>query len=275
MTDLTGITAMADMHLPATPDYEALFRVTFEQAAIGIAHVAPDGRWIRVNHKLSAMLGYSYEELLDLTFQEITCPADLDADLDQVNALLAGEISSYQMEKRYIRKNGNPVWANITVSLVRTAAGEPDYFISVVEDIQTRKEAEATIRLQKAQLQVMFENMDAGIVMASLDGDIMFWNRLARDMHGYDDDYNLNRNVADFMSVFEFQSAHGHLLPLSDWPLMRILCGEILRGIDLIVRRKDMDWQRLYRYRGSLALDSTGKAVMALLIISRISEEDA
>lgn len=265
---------MADMHLPSTPDYEALFRVTFEQAAIGIAHVALDGRWIRVNHKLSAMLGYSHEELLGLTFQDVTWHGDLDADLDQVNALLTAQIPSYRLEKRYIRKNGELVWANLSVSLARKPDGEPDFFISVVEDIQARKDAEATMRLQKAQLQVMFENMDAGIVMASLDGDIMFWNRRARDMHGYDDDANLNRNVADFMSVFEFQSAHGHLLPLSDWPLMRILCGETLRGIDLIVRRKDMEWQRLYRYRGSLALDSTGKAVMALLIISRIGEED-
>lgn len=264
---------MANMHFPAAPDYEALFRMTFEQAAIGIAHIAPDGRWIRVNHKLSAMLGYSHAELLELSFQDLTYPGDLDADLDKVNALLAGQISSYQMEKRYIRKNGNLVWANLSVSLVRTAAGEPDHFISVVEDIQARKEAESTIRLQKAQLQVMFENLDAGIVMAGLDGSIMFWNRMAREMHGYDGDENLNRNVADFMSVFEFTNPHGHVLPLSDWPLMRILCGEKLRGLDLIVRRKDREWQRLYRYRGSLALDNTGKAVMALLIISRIGDD--
>lgn len=264
---------MADMHLPQTPDYEALFRVTFEQAAIGIAHVAPNGRWVRINHKLSDMLGYGHSELLELSFQDVTYPGDLDADLDQLNALLAGSIASYQMEKRYIRKNGKTVWANLTVSLVRTAAGEPDYFISVVEDIQARKEAESIIRMQKAQLQVMFENMDAGIVMAGLDGDVMFWNRCAREMHGYDDDTNLNRNVAEFMSVFEFRNAHGHLLPLTDWPLMRILCGETLRGVDLIVNRKDREWQRLYRYRGSLALDNAGKAVMALLIISRIGDD--
>ncbi|MDQ8037050.1 MAG: PAS domain S-box protein [Pedobacter sp.] len=265
---------MADMHLPHTPDYEALFRVTFEQAAIGIAHVAPDGRWIRVNHKLSDMLGYGHGELLDLTFHDVTYPGDLDADLDQLNALLAGHVSSYQMEKRYIRKNGKTVWAHLTVSLVRKADGTPDYFISVVEDIQARKDDEATIRLQKAQLQVVFENLDAGIVMADLNGDIVYWNRRAREMHGYDDDQNLNRNVAEFMSVFEFNNAHGHVLPLSDWPLMRILCGETLRGLDLIVRRKDMDWQRLYRYRGSLALDNTGKAVMAMIIISSTGSED-
>ncbi|MGH8492686.1 MAG: PAS domain S-box protein [Moraxellaceae bacterium] len=265
---------MADMYLPLTPDYQALFRVTFEQAAIGIAHVAPDGRWVRVNKKLSDILGYSHEELLQLTFQDVTYSADLDADLDKVNALLAGEIASYQIEKRYIRKNGQPVWTHLTVSLVRTEAGAPDYFISVVEDIQTRKDDEATIRLQKAQLHVVFENLDAGIVMANLNGDIVYWNRRAREMHGYNDDQNLNRNVAEFMSVFEFHNAHGHVLPLSDWPLMRILCGETLRGLNLVVKRKDMDWQRQYRYRGSLALDNTGKAVMAMIIISSTGGED-
>lgn len=265
---------MADMHLPTTPDYEALFRVTFEQAAIGIAHVALDGHWIRVNHKLSAMLGYSHEELLGLTFQDVTWHGDLAADLAQTNALLAAQISCYRMEKRYIRKNGDLVWANLSISLARKPDGEPDFFISVVEDIQARKDAEATIRLQRAQLQVMFDNLDAGIVMAGLDGSIMFWNRRARDMHGYDDAASLKPNVADFMSVFEFRNAHGHLLPPSDWPLMRILCGETLRGVDLIVRRKDMEWQRLFRYRGSLALDSTGKAVMALLIISQTGDEE-
>lgn len=266
---------MADMHLPAAPDYEALFRVTFEQAAIGIAHVALDGRWIRVNHKLSAMLGYSHEELLELTFQDVTWHGDLDEDMDQANALLAAKISSYRMEKRYIRKNGDLVWANLSVSLARKPDGEPDFFISVVEDIQARKDDEATIRLQKAQLQVVFENLDAGIVMANLNGDIVYWNRRAREMHGYDDDQDLNRNVAEFMSVFEFYNAHGHVLPLSDWPLMRILCGETLRGLDLIVRRKDMAWQRLYRYRGSLALDNTGKAVMAMIIINSTGSEES
>ncbi len=264
---------MANTQFPATADYEALFRMTFEQAAIGIAHVATDGRWIRVNHKLSTMLGYSHEELLDLSFQDVTYAGDLDADLNQVRALLSGQISSYQLEKRYVRKNGSLVWAALSVSLVRKPDGAPDFFISIVEDIDARKEAESTIRLQKAQLQVMFENLDAGIVMAGLDGDIRFWNRRAREMHGYSDDANLNRNVADFMSVFEFHNLHGHPLPLSDWPLMRILCGETLRGIDLIVKRKDMEWQRLYRYRGSLALDNTGKAVMALLIISALDDD--
>ena len=118
---------------------EERFRATFEQAAVGIAHSAPDGRWLRVNQRLCDILGYSCEELLEKTFQEITHPDDLDADLEQTRRLLAGEIDTYSMEMRYIRKDGSIVWINLTASLVREPSEEPDYFISVIEDISERK----------------------------------------------------------------------------------------------------------------------------------------
>ena len=104
---------------------EELNRATFEQAAVGIAHVGIDGRWLRVNDKLCAIVGYPREELLQLTFQDITHPDDLEADLDYVRQVLSGEIKTYSMEKRYFRKDGSLVWVNLTVSLVRTAAANP------------------------------------------------------------------------------------------------------------------------------------------------------
>jgi PAS domain S-box-containing protein len=132
---------------------EERFRATFEQAAVGIAHVAPDGRWLRVNQRLCDIVGYSREELTRLTFQDITHPDDLDADLQYVRQMLADEIASYSMEKRYVRKNGRHVWINLTVALLRDATGQPKYFISVVEDITARKLAEAAA--QRAQQQLL------------------------------------------------------------------------------------------------------------------------
>jgi PAS domain S-box-containing protein len=130
---------------------EERFRATFEQAAVGIAHVAPDGRWILVNQRLCEILGYTREELLERTYQEMTHPDDLDADLDAARRVLAGEIDAYGMHKRYLRKDGSDVWANLTVSLVRDADGAPKYFISVVEDISARKETESALRRQEAR----------------------------------------------------------------------------------------------------------------------------
>jgi PAS domain S-box-containing protein len=121
---------------------EERFRATFEHAAIGAAQVGIDGRWLRVNRRLSEIVGYEREELLQRTFQDITHPDDLEGDLAHMRLLLEGELQTYTMEKRYLRKGGPEVWVNITVSLVRDASGEPAYFIAVVEDISERKKAE-------------------------------------------------------------------------------------------------------------------------------------
>src|ERR671921_889730 len=125
---------------------EERFRETFEQATVGIAHVATDGRWLRVNRRLCDIIGYEKEELLGLTFQDITHPDDLEADLEGARRLLAGEIETYSREKRYFRKDGSIVWIYLTVSLVRSPSDEPRYFISVTEDITERKRGEEAQR---------------------------------------------------------------------------------------------------------------------------------
>jgi PAS domain S-box-containing protein len=125
---------------------EERFRATFEQAAVGMAHVDLSGRFLRVNEKYCRIAGYSQEEMLRLSFQDITHPKDLDRDVDQARQLLSGEIQTYSMEKRYVRKDGAIVWINLTGSLVRNHAGDPDYFIAVVEDISERKLAEEELQ---------------------------------------------------------------------------------------------------------------------------------
>jgi PAS domain S-box-containing protein len=137
----------------ALRESEERFRATFEQAAVGIAQVAPDGRWLRVNGKLCQIVGYRREELTQKTFQDITEAADLATELQYVRQMLAGEIQSYSMEKRYLRKDGEAVWVNLTAALVREASGEPKYFVSVVEDISERKKLEEALRLRNEQME--------------------------------------------------------------------------------------------------------------------------
>lgn len=121
---------------------EEQFRTAFEQAAVGIAHISLDGRYLRVNEKFCEITGYVREELLKRSFKDITHPGDLDDDLDHFNRMLSGEIDDYSTEKRYIRRDYSRVWARLAVSLVRDATGDPGYFVSVTEDITARKEAE-------------------------------------------------------------------------------------------------------------------------------------
>ena len=144
---------------------EERFRATFEQAAVGVAHVSPDGGWIRMNDRLCEIVGHPREELLGKTFQDITHPDDLDADLLQAGQLLVGEIETYSIEKRYVRKDGSVVWTNLTGSLVRDARGEPSYFIAVVEDISTRKRAEEAVReIRKAERSRMARDLHDGVM---------------------------------------------------------------------------------------------------------------
>ncbi|WP_366931637.1 histidine kinase dimerization/phosphoacceptor domain -containing protein [Nostoc sp. NOS(2021)] len=120
---------------------EQRFRAAFHQAAVGIAHVAIDGRWLLVNQKLCDILGYIPEELQLLTFQDITHPDDLNADLKYIDQILADNIQTYSIEKRYFCKDSSIVWVHLTVSLMREPSGEPKYFISVIEDISERQAA--------------------------------------------------------------------------------------------------------------------------------------
>lgn len=156
LTGLIGIRAhfrTIRMTKEALEESQARFRATFEQAAVGIAHVSTDGRWQRVNQKLCDIVGYTREELMNKTFQDITHPDDLDTDLDNVRKVLAGEISTYSMEKRYFHKDGSLVWVKLTVSLVRDSLEQPKYFISVVEDITASKQAEEELKAYREHLE--------------------------------------------------------------------------------------------------------------------------
>jgi diguanylate cyclase (GGDEF)-like protein/PAS domain S-box-containing protein len=120
----------------------ARFAGAFTHASIGMALVATDGRWLQVNRALCDLVGYSEQELLASTFQQLTHPDDLDTDLAYVQQMLRGEISAYQMEKRYLHKDGHILWVLLNVSLVRDLAGVPQYFVSQLQDGTQRRQRE-------------------------------------------------------------------------------------------------------------------------------------
>jgi len=151
-------------------EHQARFRGAFDHAPIGIALVAPDGRWLEVNRSLCELSGYTEAELLATDFQTITHPDDLTADLANVRALLAGECRSYQIEKRYYHKTGRLVYALLSVSLVRGEAGEPLYFISQIKDITERKLAEAELQAAKSAAEAA--NRAKGEFLANMSHEI-------------------------------------------------------------------------------------------------------
>jgi PAS domain S-box-containing protein len=145
---------LADIRLRES---EERFRATFEQAAVGIAHTDMQGSYLRVNQKFCNIVGYTREEMLARTWMEMSHPEDVLIDTSQAEQLVAGNLHTYSMEKRYIRKDGSLVWVNLTVSLVRTPQGEPDYFIAVIEDISERKYMEDELLQTHLQLEATYD----------------------------------------------------------------------------------------------------------------------
>jgi PAS domain S-box-containing protein len=148
---------------------EARYRSLFEQAAAGIARVGLDGRFLEVNDRLCAIAGYAREELLARGFQAITHPDDLAADLANAEALIAGRIRQYTMEKRYRAKDGGEVWVHLSVGLVRRGDGAPDHFVAMVEDITARKGAEERLRRNHDTFYQLIQNNPFGIYVVDAD----------------------------------------------------------------------------------------------------------
>ncbi|RCJ23957.1 hypothetical protein A6S26_20415 [Nostoc sp. ATCC 43529] len=143
----------------ALRESEQRFRSAFHQAAVGIAHVGINGRWLLVNQRLCDIIGYTLEELQLLSFQDITHPDDLEADLKYVDDILADRIQTYSMEKRFFCKDNSIVWVNLTVALMRESNGEPKYFISVIEDISDRKHSQEQIKASLLEKEVLLKEI--------------------------------------------------------------------------------------------------------------------
>ncbi len=134
-------------------NHEERYRAMFELASVGIAMVAPDGSWLSINNALCGIVGYTADELMQVTFREITHPDDLDADLEQLQRLACGQIESYQLEKRYLRKSGEPLWIALSVTRKISEDGETEYYVAIIKDIQARKEAEEALLALKRNLE--------------------------------------------------------------------------------------------------------------------------
>lgn len=137
----------------ALRESEKRFRVLFEQAAVGVAQIeTASGRFVGINRRYCEIAGYSEEEMKALTFQEITHPEDLRADLENMRRLSNGEIREFTMEKRYFHKSGRIVWVTLTVSPMWAPGEPPDFHIAVVQDISARKHFEERVHGLSQQL---------------------------------------------------------------------------------------------------------------------------
>lgn len=153
----------------ALRESEERFRRAFHNAATGMALVALDGRFLQVNPAMCEIVGYTAQELLATTFQVITHPDDRETNLDIIHQALRGETQSYQIEKRYLHKQGQTVWASVNGSVIRDAHENPLYVIAQVQDVTRRKQAEDTVRTLNSQLEERVRERTAALARANAD----------------------------------------------------------------------------------------------------------
>ncbi|MFC1626230.1 PAS domain S-box protein [Pseudomonadota bacterium] len=231
---------------------EAAFRATFNQAAVGIAHVAPDGRWAMVNDRLCDIVGYSRNELMHLTFQDITHPDDLAIDLKHVEQLLAGDIQSYSMEKRYIRKSGENIWINLTASLMRREDGSPDYFISVIEDINERKRFEEALKISREQLGFALQGANDGLWDWNMETNEVYYSPRWKSMLGYGED-DLGNTLEVWKELVDPEQMESILQHVTNY-----IEGKLPRfESEFRMRHKDGHWVDILA-RARLAMDESG-----------------
>ncbi|TCP15193.1 PAS domain S-box-containing protein/diguanylate cyclase (GGDEF)-like protein [Crenobacter luteus] len=226
---------------------EALFESTFSQAAVGMAITSLDGRWLRVNERLSEITGYPRDALLARRFHDITHPDDLADDLGQLERLIAGALPHYALEKRYLRADGGTIWVALSVSLVRDDDGAPLYLVAVVEDIDARKRMEAELQRAHRELEARVAERTADLASANLElsreihereryqrwlaeeearfrtilanatdafvavdeaGTIVEWNRSAERIFGWSRDEAVGRPLADTIIPDTMRAAH-------------------------------------------------------------------
>ena len=205
---------------------EARFRSIFDLASIGIALLSPDGAWTSVNGALCSILGYTREELQRLRFQDITHPDDLAGNLQSLERLCRGEVDQYQVEKRYIRKDGRPVWVDVHVSRKRNEAGATEYYIAVATDIQDQKDDQAKLaalyaeleervavrtrelREREAELRSVIENANDAYIGLDHQGLVAVWNRAAEDTFGYTAPEAIGRALGDLIIPAHLAGRH-------------------------------------------------------------------
>jgi len=170
----------------ARRESEERFRALFNQTTVGVAQVDSDtGKFVRVNQRYGDILGYSPQEMVGMTFQSLTHPDDLAADLAHVRRLQSGDVPEYRLEKRYIHKDGHEVWGDLTVSSMWASGSAPGHHIAVVQDITARKRMEENLRANEQRLRSILERLPMGLCLVQDDGLISFRNQRYVQICGY------------------------------------------------------------------------------------------
>lgn len=188
---------MKILHPVESQESEARFRAMFESAGIGIALVGMDRRPIEANAAMIEMTGYSPEEFFKMSGADLSYPGDAEIGMPELRAVLEGTLNTYQIEKRYVRKSGQIFWVRLTNSVVRSADGAPQYFVTIVEDINEQKQAQEELHKSQARFRAIFNDSAVGMGVMGLDRRIIDANPAICRMYGMTRDEMIGMSAAE------------------------------------------------------------------------------
>lgn len=226
---------------------ERQLAATFTNAAVGIAHIDLDGRFIIANQQLCNMLGYAEQQLTSMTFRQITYPGDLAADEQAVQQLLQGEQQQYSLEKRYVRADNTVMWARLSVALVQEE--QRAYFISVVQDISEQRRIQQQLTQSELRFRTLLDNAPQLAIQGyKADGTTFYWNKASEQIYGYSQQEAVGQNLLDLIIPSYMRDAVSRaMMDMAE-------TGQALPSEELALRRKD----------GSLVPVYSGHAVIKL-----------
>jgi two-component system, chemotaxis family, CheB/CheR fusion protein len=269
--DLTERKLMEDALQLAKEEWER----TFDAVPDLIAIIDGEHRIVRANRAMAQRLATTPEECSGRhCYRSAHCSDGPDRDCPHSLTLTDGR--EHRVELREEKLGGDFL---VTTTPLFDEFGCITGSVHVARDITQRKRAEQELirsnresEQRLAQLQVILDHLSDGVVICALDGDIYHWNPAAIAMHGFSSLQECRRKLSDFDELLELRTEEDGIIPLERWPLARVLAGETLHGWQVELRRRDIEWQRVFSYGGTLARDKNGDAILAVLSITDITD---
>ncbi|WP_341929889.1 PAS domain S-box protein [Methyloversatilis discipulorum] len=233
----------------ALRESEQRFRGTFDQAAVGIALMDLEGRFLRVNPKLCDILGFRASELRTLTMEAITHPEDISLDIHPLRCVRSGEQTTYSIEKRLLHKSGTATWARLTISLLLDEMGAPSHFIAVIEDVHDRHLAQTALADSELRHRLLMHNLHAAVLVCAPDARILYGNPEACRILRMDSALLAGRTIAQLGCQFIDPSGEA-LAPERDLVRRVLASGKEMNDVVVGVRHDDADtlWALVHAY---------------------------
>ena len=273
-TEDSGTTGLFRVPTAARPTVETLFRNTVEHAPVGIAYANPDGGFRHANLAFCAMLGYTTEQLRQESIESLTHPEDLAATKAGLERLWRREVTHLDVEKRYIRKNGSPLWVRVTTSLVEGASGQPECTVKFLRDISARKEIAAALVQSQTLLATVVGDLPIGLLSCDVRGQLTHYNRAACELFGIAvQNGSEPRNPYPITSQV-FKPDGKTPVPREERPLARALRGETCNDLEFVIVRPD-GATRIILSSSQRLVGPEGQPLGALAMVRDITERRA